>query len=103
MKIVFLTPGTGSYHCGACMRDNALAQELLRAGEEVTLAPMYLPHTLDEAALPQRASGVPGQNSSSSAAGRHEGARSSADSDGKAEDEEQAATVEPQRPSTAVK
>ena len=52
MKIVFLTPGTGSYHCGACMRDNALAQELLRAGEEVTLAPMYLPHTLDEAALP---------------------------------------------------
>ena len=52
MKIVFLTPGTGSYHCGACMRDNALAQELHRAGEDVTLAPLYLPHTLDEAALP---------------------------------------------------
>ncbi len=52
MKIVFLTPGTGSYYCGACMRDNALARELLRAGEDVTIAPMYLPHTLDEEALP---------------------------------------------------
>ncbi|MFM9032525.1 MAG: glycosyltransferase family 4 protein [Opitutaceae bacterium] len=52
MKIVFLTPGTGSYYCGACMRDNALARELHRAGDEVTMAPMYLPHTLDEEALP---------------------------------------------------
>lgn len=52
VKIVFLTPGTGSYYCGACMRDNALAQELLRRGEEVTIAPMYLPMILDEAALP---------------------------------------------------
>ena len=51
MKTVFLTPGTGSYYCGACMRDNALAQELLRAGEEVTIAPMYLPLMLDETAL----------------------------------------------------
>ena len=52
MKIVFLTPGTGSYYCGACMRDNALARELHRAGDDVTMAPMYLPHTLDEEALP---------------------------------------------------
>ncbi len=51
MKIVFLTPGTGSYYCGACMRDNALAQELHRAGEDVTIAPMYLPLMLDESAL----------------------------------------------------
>lgn len=51
MKIVFLTPGTGSYYCGACMRDNALARELHRAGDEVTMAPMYLPHILDEESL----------------------------------------------------
>jgi glycosyltransferase involved in cell wall biosynthesis len=52
VKIVFLTAGTGSYYCGACMRDNALARELHRAGDEVTIAPMYLPLMLDESALP---------------------------------------------------
>ena len=51
MKIVFLTAGTGSYYCGACMRDNALARELLRSGHEVTIAPMYLPMILDETSL----------------------------------------------------
>lgn len=51
MKITFLTPGTGSYYCGACMRDNALARELHRAGHDVTIAPMYLPLTLDETML----------------------------------------------------
>lgn len=52
MKIVFLTPGTGSYYCGACLRDNALARELLRLGHDVTIAPMYLPLMIDEATLP---------------------------------------------------
>lgn len=51
MKIVFLTAGTGSYYCGACMRDNTLARELHRAGHDVTIAPMYLPLTLDETTL----------------------------------------------------
>jgi glycosyltransferase involved in cell wall biosynthesis len=51
VKIVFLTAGTGSYYCGACMRDNTLARELHRAGHEVTIAPMYLPLTLDETTL----------------------------------------------------
>jgi glycosyltransferase involved in cell wall biosynthesis len=51
MKIVFLTPGTGSYYCGACMRDNALARELHRSGHDVTIAPMYLPLMLDDTAL----------------------------------------------------
>ena len=51
MKIFFLTPGTGSYYCGACMRDNALARELQRAGHDVTIAPMYLPLMLDDTAL----------------------------------------------------
>jgi glycosyltransferase involved in cell wall biosynthesis len=48
MNIVLLTPGTGSYHCGVCMRDNALAKELIRQGHRAILLPMYLPLTLDE-------------------------------------------------------
>ncbi len=54
MKIVLLTPGTGSYHCGVCMRDNALAKELIRMGHQAVMLPMYLPLTLDEdSASPQ--------------------------------------------------
>ena len=52
MKITFLTPGTGSYYCGACMRDNVLAKELYRQGEDAAILPMYLPLVLDEEALP---------------------------------------------------
>ena len=52
MKIVFLTPGTGSYYCGACLRDNMLARELHRLGHDVTILPMYLPLELDDASLP---------------------------------------------------
>ena len=50
MNIVLLTPGTGSYHCGVCMRDNALAKELIRKGHHAVMLPMYLPLTLDESA-----------------------------------------------------
>jgi glycosyltransferase involved in cell wall biosynthesis len=53
MNFAFLTPGTGSYYCGACMRDNALAKSLLAAGHQVSLLPMYLPLQLDEEVLPQ--------------------------------------------------
>src|SRR5277367_4721984 len=54
MKIVLLTPGTGSYHCGVCMRDNAVAKELHRQGHDALMLPMYLPLTLDEdAASPE--------------------------------------------------
>jgi glycosyltransferase involved in cell wall biosynthesis len=51
LKIVFLTPGTGGWYCGACMRDNALAKALQAAGHEVSLLPMYLPLQLDEELL----------------------------------------------------
>ncbi len=51
LKIVFLTPGTGGWYCGACMRDNALAKSLHAAGHEVSLLPMYLPLQLDEEML----------------------------------------------------
>ncbi len=54
VNIVLLTPGTGSYHCGVCMRDNALAKELHRQGHNAIMLPMYLPLTLDEdAASPE--------------------------------------------------
>ena len=48
MKLAFLTPGTGNYYCGVCMRDNSLARSLINAGHEVTMLPTYLPHFLDE-------------------------------------------------------
>ena len=48
MKLAFLTPGTGNYYCGVCMRDNSLARSLMNAGHEVTMLPTYLPHFLDE-------------------------------------------------------
>ena len=53
MKVTFLTAGTGSYHCGACMRDNTLAAALYEDGHEVALLPMYLPMELDEESPPQ--------------------------------------------------
>ena len=43
MKVTFLTAGTGSYHCGACMRDNTLVSALHQDGHEVALLPLYLP------------------------------------------------------------
>ena len=48
MKLAFLTPGTGNYYCGVCMRDNSLARHLMAEGHEVTMLPTYLPHFLDE-------------------------------------------------------
>src|SRR2546421_8676507 len=50
MRIVFLTPGTGSFYCGTCMRDNALAVALRKMGHDAILVPMYLPPALDETA-----------------------------------------------------
>lgn len=50
MKLLFLTPGTGSYYCGVCMRDNALAKQLCQTGHDAVLLPLYLPLTLEESA-----------------------------------------------------
>lgn len=48
MKITILTAGTGSYYCGACMRDNALVKALRTLGHDAHIVPMYLPLQLDE-------------------------------------------------------
>lgn len=49
MRIAVLTPGTGSFHCGTCLRDQALAKEMRRLGHDVLFVPLYLPPTLDVA------------------------------------------------------
>jgi len=48
MRILSLTAGAASMYCGSCMRDNALAAELIRRGHEVTLLPFYTPTLTDE-------------------------------------------------------
>jgi glycosyltransferase involved in cell wall biosynthesis len=48
MKILSLTAGAAGMYCGSCLRDNALAAELLARGHEVTLVPLYTPTTTDE-------------------------------------------------------
>ena len=48
MNIVFITPGTGNYYCGVCMRDNALVRALMGLGENAVMLPMYLPILTDE-------------------------------------------------------
>jgi len=43
MRIAHLTPGTGSFYCGTCLRDRALLDALSARGHEVRIVPMYLP------------------------------------------------------------
>jgi len=48
MKILYITAGAAGMYCGSCLRDNALATELIRQGHEVTLLPLYTPTLTDE-------------------------------------------------------
>jgi len=48
MKILYLTGGAGKMYCGSCLRDNALAAELISRGHDVTLLPVYTPTLTDE-------------------------------------------------------
>jgi glycosyltransferase involved in cell wall biosynthesis len=43
LRIAILAAGAGGMYCGSCLRDNALAGALARAGQHVTLVPMYTP------------------------------------------------------------
>ncbi len=56
MRFLYLTPGTGSYYCGTCMRDNTLVTALRALGHDATLLPLYMPPSLDE---PSAALGTP--------------------------------------------
>src|SRR5512145_3188721 len=48
MKVLSLTAGAGGMYCGSCLRDNALAAELIARGHDVTLVPLYTPLLTDE-------------------------------------------------------
>lgn len=48
MRFMLLTPGTGHFYCGSCLRDNTLGIALRALGHEVDVVPMYLPHVLEE-------------------------------------------------------
>jgi glycosyltransferase involved in cell wall biosynthesis len=48
VKILSLSAGAANMYCGSCMRDNALAAELIRLGHDVTLLPFYTPTLTDE-------------------------------------------------------
>lgn len=48
MRILSLTAGAASMYCGSCLRDNALAAELMRLGHLVSLLPFYTPTLTDE-------------------------------------------------------
>ncbi len=48
MRILQLTPGTGHFYCGSCLRDNALAKALRALRHEVEVVPLYLPLVLEE-------------------------------------------------------
>lgn len=48
MKILYLTGGAGQMYCGSCLRDNALATELISRRHNVILLPVYTPTLTDE-------------------------------------------------------
>jgi len=48
MRILAITAGAANMYCGSCLRDNALARELLSRGHDVTLQPVYTPTVTDE-------------------------------------------------------
>lgn len=43
MKIAYIAAGAAGMYCGSCLRDNAVARELLAMGEDVILLPLYTP------------------------------------------------------------
>ena len=49
MRILSVTAGAASMYCGSCLRDNALAAQLITRGHDVTLIPLYTPLLSDEA------------------------------------------------------
>ncbi len=48
LNLTILAAGAGGMLCGSCLRDNALAKALIRAGHNVSLIPLYTPLRTDE-------------------------------------------------------
>lgn len=49
MKVLLLTPGTGNFHCGSCLHDEALVRGLRTLGHDAAINALYLPLVLDDA------------------------------------------------------
>jgi glycosyltransferase involved in cell wall biosynthesis len=47
MKVLLLTPGTGNFHCGSCLHDEALVRGLRKLGHDAAINALYLPLVLD--------------------------------------------------------
>jgi glycosyltransferase involved in cell wall biosynthesis len=54
MRILSITAGAAGMYCGSCLRDNALAIELMARGHDVTLVPVYTPTLTDEKNVSRR-------------------------------------------------
>src|SRR5215218_6643082 len=54
MRILYITAGAAQMYCGSCLRDNALATELLSRGHDVLLVPLYTPTLTDEPNVSER-------------------------------------------------
>ena len=54
MKILSITAGAAGMYCGSCLRDNALAIELMARGHDTTLVPVYTPTLTDDANVSRR-------------------------------------------------
>ncbi|MEQ8764437.1 MAG: glycosyltransferase family 4 protein [Planctomycetota bacterium] len=52
LKIVQITPGTGHFFCGSCLRDEMLVRALRARGHDVMMLPVYLPFVLESEAPP---------------------------------------------------
>ncbi|HVF55886.1 MAG TPA: glycosyltransferase family 4 protein [Pyrinomonadaceae bacterium] len=48
MRILYITAGAAQMYCGSCLRDNALAAELIARGHDIVLVPFYTPTLTDE-------------------------------------------------------
>lgn len=47
MRVLLLTPGTGNFHCGSCLHDEALVRGLRNLGHDAKITALYLPLVLD--------------------------------------------------------
>jgi glycosyltransferase involved in cell wall biosynthesis len=54
MRILSIAAGAGGMYCGSCLRDNAVAAELIARGHDVTLLPLYTPLLTDEPNVSRR-------------------------------------------------
>ena len=54
MNIAYITAGAGAMYCGSCLRDNALAAQLVKSGHEIHLIPVYTPTRTDEANVSEK-------------------------------------------------